>query len=154
MYIYHLPNALQIEIFSSNAINGITINEEPKPEMISENVSPCWMISPLVSFRISGNEKAGNPNAGIPDGMSPMISRSYWPDRFNEYDINAVNTTKMAFREVPVSQIILLTIRWNADFDASSSGPIFTDTNERIRSRIMMQERPMNVSVARKLWIF
>lgn len=143
-----------MDMLSSRAINGITINDDPKPEIISENVSPRCMISPVVSFRMSGIENDGIPNAGIPDGISPIIIKSYWPERCSKKDIIAVNMTKIAFRDVPVNQIILLTTRWNVDLPSSSFGPIFTDTNNRINSSTTIQERPMHVSDARAFLMF
>lgn len=124
-----LPNALQTAIFSSNAINGMTMSDEPIADTISLNVSPFWISSPVVSLRMSGIENGGNWKSGIPGGISPIKCKSRWPDSCKMYAIKPVTTTSIAFLAVPTSQNNLLTTRWQVDFIASSAGPNLTETS-------------------------
>lgn len=68
-----LQKALQIAIFSKSAINGTTIIPEPSDDIISKKLSPCWIISLVVSFTICGIENGGGWNGGNPDGTGPII---------------------------------------------------------------------------------
>uniref|UniRef100_A0A2M4AJ50 Putative secreted protein n=1 Tax=Anopheles triannulatus TaxID=58253 RepID=A0A2M4AJ50_9DIPT len=59
----------------------------------------------------------------------------------------------MALREVPISHIILLMIRWFFDFCSSSAGPTFRPATIRMMSSTAMQVSPRKVSHSCTLWM-
>lgn len=150
------PNALHIDIFSSNAISGITIIVYPICDTISLNDSPRCKISCVVSLTTLGIENGGIWIVGIPDGMVPITCKSTWNEWCSTYEIKPVKMTTMALRAVPINHTNLFNALCQVDFVwwiSLEPVPVLV-ASKRINSNIIKHDTPIIVSIHRVLLIF
>ena len=103
-------------MFSISAIKGTTINPEPMLATISVKL---W----------SSVENGGAFISGRPCGMSPISLNGAPADCSNTYPIAPQTITKIALRDVPISQKSLLMMTCFFVFSSSSVGPILIVAN-------------------------
>lgn len=118
--IINSPKALQMAIFSIKEIKGTTIKPEPMLWTISKNDSSFPVMVSLTFKWVGGKAKLGKPSGIYPITLKGVPSCLVC----RRIPIIQHRITKMALREVPIIQIILLITFWVFERRWGSLGPI------------------------------